>query len=78
MRRHDISCAPAPPNGGSRNGTVTNFHPKLITQASYNALLADSQRTSGDTMQVRDLMTKRVVSAPIGTPVQVAFELMRQ
>ena len=29
-------------------------------------------------MQVRDLMTKRVVSAPIGTPVQVAFELMRQ
>lgn len=29
-------------------------------------------------MQVRDLMTERVVSAPVGTPVQVAFELMRE
>jgi len=29
-------------------------------------------------MQVQDLMTDRVVSAPIGTPVQVAYELMRQ
>lgn len=28
-------------------------------------------------MRVRDLMTSKVVSAPVGTPVQVAFELMR-
>jgi acetoin utilization protein AcuB len=28
-------------------------------------------------MQVRDLMSTKVVSAPVGTPVQVAFELMR-
>ena len=28
-------------------------------------------------MQVRDLMSTRVVSAPVGTPVQVAYELMR-
>jgi len=28
-------------------------------------------------MRVRDLMSSKVVSAPVGTPVQVAFELMR-
>ena len=28
-------------------------------------------------MQVRDLMSAKVVSAPVGTPVQVAYELMR-
>lgn len=29
-------------------------------------------------MRVRDLMSTNVVSAPVGTPVQVAFELMRE
>ena len=28
-------------------------------------------------MRVRDFMTTKVISAPVGTPVQVAFELMR-
>jgi len=28
-------------------------------------------------MRVRDLMTEKVVSAPVGTPVQLAYELMR-
>jgi len=28
-------------------------------------------------MRVRDLMSSKVVSAPVGTPVQVAYELMR-
>ena len=28
-------------------------------------------------MRVRDLMTTKVVSAHVGTPVQVAYELMR-